>query len=65
MVTLGFGKDMDHMSNVVTLDGADYLVEVGYSKHTPSKPLPLLAEGTVMATKHGDYRSGEHFFHTL
>jgi arylamine N-acetyltransferase len=48
---------MDHMLNVVTLAGGkEYMVDVGFGRHSPSTPLPLLADGTIMATKHGEYR---------
>jgi arylamine N-acetyltransferase len=52
----GFGLPMDHMLNIVEVGGADYLVDVGFSKHAYTSPLPLAGVGTVHATRHGEYR---------
>ena len=46
----GFGKDMDHMVNVVVVEGEEYLVDVGFAKHTPSAPIPL-QECVIVCTK--------------
>jgi arylamine N-acetyltransferase len=51
---------MDHMMNIVTVGEREYLVDVGFAKHAPSSPLPLLDIGTVHATRHGEFRCDDY-----
>lgn len=58
-----YGKDIDaprtHRINIVTVEGEDYLVDVGFGAHTPNALIPMDGE-SIVCPNGGTYRVKEN-----